>query len=67
MEEDATSPSLNTHMVVHFGEKPHKCTQCNKSFNVASSLKTHMLVHSRETPPVHTVCQDISCNIKSPD
>jgi len=56
MEEE---PSLNTHMVVqvvHFGEKPHKCTQCNKSFNVASSLKTHMLVHSGETPPVHTVC-----------
>merc|ERR1712204_130984 len=46
-EEDATSHSLNTHMLVHFGEKPHKCTQCNKSFNVASSLQTHVVVHIR--------------------
>ena len=49
---------MNRHMLIHSGKKPHKCTQCLKSFLWSRGLKSHMTVHienripykDRETP-----------------
>ena len=41
---DFVSPhaaTLNSHMMMHSGEKPHKCNQCDHSTNQASYLKKH--------------------------
>ena len=47
---------LKMHMMVHSGEKPFVCKQCNYSCTTASILKRHMLTHSGEKPFVCTQC-----------
>ncbi|NXI17552.1 ZNF99 protein, partial [Irena cyanogastra] len=32
------------------GEKPHKCSECGKSFRWRSQLIAHLQVHTREQP-----------------
>ena len=32
------------HMLIHSGEKPHKCTECKKSFSKAVTLDRHLLL-----------------------
>lgn len=34
--------SLARHLKVHSDEKPHQCTQCNKSYKTACHLKSHI-------------------------
>ena len=46
---------LKMHMMVHSGEKPFVCKQCNYSCTTASILKRHMLTHSGEKPFVCTL------------
>ena len=32
-------------MLIHSGDKPHKCGTCGKAFTVKSSLNNHVLIH----------------------
>ena len=41
---------------VHFGERPHECDICGKSFSKRHDLKQHLLVHSPRRTFQCTVC-----------
>ncbi len=36
---------LRDHVRIHTGEKPHKCTHCQKSFTQSSTLQKHLRTH----------------------
>ena len=44
--------------MIHIGEKPYKCTHCEKSFSQKRYLDLHMMTHTGEKP-----CQCIHCDI----
>lgn len=37
-------------MLVGAGERPFKCTQCDKAFNQKSALQVHMVKHTGKKP-----------------
>ena len=44
---------LRTHMVVHTGERPHKCTRCGMDFKHLSTLHKHQKTEGKCNPPTN--------------
>ena len=45
------------HMSTHSGEKPYKCSQCEKSFARKSKLDKHMMTHTGDINAVIVIKQ----------
>ncbi|PFX15299.1 Zinc finger protein 527 [Stylophora pistillata] len=48
--------ALLEHLRVHSGEKPYKCSECNKCFRQGSTLNRHKKIHTGEKPHQCEVC-----------
>ncbi|XP_063276604.1 zinc finger protein 48-like isoform X1 [Prinia subflava] len=48
-QEGGQSSELGVHEQLHYGEKPHKCSMCEKSFRWRFCLTRHFVIHTGGT------------------
>lgn len=48
---------LNTHFLIHTGEKPYKCEMHLESFTESGNLKQHPLKHTGKKPYKCEICE----------
>jgi len=46
----SSQSKLNDHMLKHTGERPFKCSYCDKSYPVKATLTAHLRLHANEKP-----------------
>ena len=49
--------NLKQHKVIHFRDKPFKCSSCEKSFSQSGNLREHIRTHTGEMPYACRQCQ----------
>ncbi|KAG8237669.1 hypothetical protein J437_LFUL018021 [Ladona fulva] len=52
----ALEERLNSHILVHSGEKPYVCEQCGRRFNRKNYLTEHLMIHTGQKPFECTEC-----------
>ena len=53
---------LKKYVVIHSGDRPFNCIQCNQAFKTSSELKRHILIHRGKKPNVCDLCNYSSAN-----